>query len=194
MSAPTLYVDPRLAGPRAAPGLRLRLKPAHQSCGSVHGTWWPRSTQLFIELRTLLAALYQRLGRIDRVIYDETNWAPASLRMEFRGHSVILDGSNVQSTNTVSVIGELGRLVLLVIPPYTDHARAHASVMKAASPDDVSAADGPLGIGPLEAEARRNALLAHQRRQSDGRALRRRRAGRGASTALAKRPEVRHAQ
>ena len=85
MSAPTLYVDPQLADPRAARGLRLRLKPAHQSCGSVHGTWWPRSTQLFIELRTLLAALYQRLGRIDRVIYDENGWAPASLRMEFQG-------------------------------------------------------------------------------------------------------------
>ena len=93
MSAPTLYVDPQLADPRAARGRWLRLKPAHQSCGSVHGTWWPRSTQLFIELRTLLAALYQRLGRIDRVIYDENSWEPASLRMEFRGHSVILDGS-----------------------------------------------------------------------------------------------------
>ena len=93
MSAPTLYVDPQLAGPIAARGLRLQLKPAHQSCGSVHGTWWPRSTQLFIELRTLLAALYQRLGRIDRVIYDETSWEPQSLRMEFRGHSVILEGS-----------------------------------------------------------------------------------------------------
>ena len=194
MSAPTLYVDPQLAGPIAARGLRLQLKPAHQSCGSVHGTWWPRSTQLFIELRTLLAALYQRLGRIDRVIYDETSWEPQSLRMEFRGHSVILEGSKDQSTNTVSVIGELGRLVLLVVPPYTDPARAHASVMKAASPDDFSTADGPLGIGAQEAEARRHALLAHQRRQSDGRALRRRRAGRGAPTALARRPAVRRAQ
>ena len=47
--------------------LRLRLKPAHQTCGFVQGAWWPRSTLLAAELPSLLAALSLRFGTIDRV-------------------------------------------------------------------------------------------------------------------------------
>jgi hypothetical protein len=55
---------------------------------------------------------------VDRVIYDETRWAPQSLRMEFRGRNIILEGSATTSTNTLSLIGEgFSRLVLLVVPP-----------------------------------------------------------------------------
>jgi Family of unknown function (DUF5994) len=105
MSAPTLHVDARRTGPTVSRGLRLRLKSAHPSCGSVQGAWWPRSDQLHTELPLLLTALSSRVGSVDRVIYDETMWAPASSRMEFRGRSIILEGSTTTSTNTLSVIG-----------------------------------------------------------------------------------------
>jgi hypothetical protein len=82
MSAPTLHADALATGPTAFRGLRLRLKPADRSCGLVQGAWWPRTDQLFIELPPLLAALAPRVGSVDRVIYDQTFWAPASLRME----------------------------------------------------------------------------------------------------------------
>jgi Family of unknown function (DUF5994) len=117
-SAPTPRMDASQAGTSAPRGLRLRLKPAHRSCGFVQGAWWPRSTQLITELPLLLAALSPRAGTVDRVIYDETSWAPASLRTEFGRRSVILEGSSTDSTNTPSVIGEgLGTLVLPVVPP-----------------------------------------------------------------------------
>jgi hypothetical protein len=186
MSAPTRYIDAPQASPSAVRSLRLRLKPAHQRSGFVQGAWWPRSTQLLTELPPLMAALSLRLGRIKRVVYDENNWAPASLRMEFRGCSVILEGLSDQSPNTVSVIGEqFGRLVLLVVPPDTDPTRAYTMVMTAARPDDVSTADELLGIGAQEGEHRRPALMAHQRCQSDGGALRRGGHGRGGPAASA---------
>jgi len=169
MSEPT-------AGASAIRGLRWRLKPAHRCSGSVHGTWWPRSTHLTAELPALLAALSPRLGRIDRVIYDENGWAPIPLigRVAFGRTEVILDGSSDQSINTLSVIGEqFGRLVLLVVPPSTPPIRAYTAVMTAASPEDVSTADELLGIGPQQAEDRRIALIARQRWESDGGALRR---------------------
>lgn len=175
----------------------MRLKPAHRCCGSVHGAWWPRSTLLTTELPALLAALLPRLGRIDRVIYDENGWAPTPSRgrVVFGGSEVILDGSSDQSINTLSVIGEqFGRLVLLVVPPCTAPARAYTAVMTAASPEDVSTADELLGIGPQRAEDRRIALIAQQRWESDGGALRRPghdRARPGASTGH---QEVRRAQ
>src|SRR4029077_9694187 len=44
--------------------LRMRLKPAHRSCGFVQGAWWPRSPELTSELPSLLAALSLRVGSI----------------------------------------------------------------------------------------------------------------------------------
>jgi hypothetical protein len=167
MSEPTV-------GASVVRGLRLRLKAAHRRCGFVHGAWWPRSPHLTAELPALLAALSPRLGRIDRAIYDENGWAPTPLmgRAVFGRTEVILDGSSDQSVNTLSVIGEqFGRLVLLVVPSCTAPIRAYTALM--ASPEDVSTADELLGIGPKQAEDRRIALIARQRWESDGGALRR---------------------
>ena len=78
MSAPTLSRRTAQAQARRhSASLRLRLKPADRSCGLVQGAWWPRTDQLHIELPPLLAALAPRVGSVDRVIYDETSWAPA---------------------------------------------------------------------------------------------------------------------
>jgi hypothetical protein len=150
------------------------LKPAYRSGGSVQGAWWPRTDQLHTELPLLLAALWPRVGAADKVIYDELSWAPASLRMEFRGRSLILEGSDTASTNILTVVGEdFGRMVLLVVPPYTNPTRAYTVVMRASSPDDVSTPEELLGIVPREAQDRRFAQLAQRRWESEGGALRR---------------------
>ena len=143
-----------------------------------------RSTQLTTELPLLLAALSSRLGPFDRVVYDENVWAPAPLHLGFRGSDVILDSSPDQSINTISLIREhAGRLVLLVVPSYISPTRAYTAVMTAAKPDDASTTDELLGIGKQAAEDRRFALMAHQRWESDGGALRRRRHQPGGSAA-----------
>jgi hypothetical protein len=161
----------------------------------VQGAWWPHTDQLLTELPTLLGALTPRLGQIDHVIFDETYWTPTSLRMEFMGRSILLEGSAQSSTNTLTVIGEgLGKLVLLVVPPYTKPARAYTAVMTASKPDDVSRPDELLGIGQREAQDRRRAVLAHQRWLSEGRVPGRLDRQRGIGTVVEKFPEVRNAQ
>jgi hypothetical protein len=195
MSAPTLSFGTAQARRSGIGYLRLRLKPADRSGGLVQGAWWPRSDQLFKELPSLLAALAPRVGSVDRVIYDETRWAPQALRMEFRGRTIILEGSTTTSTNTLSVIGKgFGRLVLLIVPPYTNPTRAYAAVMTASKPDNVSTPDELLGVGRREAQDRRLAQLAQQRWESDGGALRRLSHQRGSGAAAAEVQEVRHAQ
>ena len=174
MSTPILSFSTAQARRSGIGYLRLRLKPTHRTCGFVQGAWWPRTNQLHTELPPLLAALSPRVGSVDRVVYDETKWAPASLRIEFRGHSITLEGDSGTSINTLSVIGEgFGRLVLLVVPPCTNPTRAYTAVMMASRPDDVLTPDELLGIGPREAQDRRLALLAQQRWESEGGALRR---------------------
>ncbi|MDG5482010.1 DUF5994 family protein [Mycolicibacterium gadium] len=150
----------------------MRLKPARRSAGPVQGAWWPRTDQLSVELRPLLAALAPRVGPVERVIYDENSWAPESLRMDLDDRSIALEGARTTSTNQLSVIGCTGRLVLLVVPPYTDPNHAYATVMAASKPDDLSTPDELLGIGPREARDRRFAILAHQRWESEGGAVR----------------------
>ena len=176
MSSSTPRVQASPIRTSAVPSLRLRLKPPDQRSGSVQGAWWPRSTQLTTELPLLLAALSSRLGFFDRVVYDENAWAPAPLHLGFRGREVVLDSSPDRSINTISLIREHAEsVVLLVVPPYTSPSRAYTAVMTAAKPDDVSTTDELLGIGKQAAEDRRFALMAHQRWESDGGALRRRR-------------------
>jgi len=149
------------------------LKPAHRICGSVQGAWWPRSDQLHIQLPLLLAALSPRIGTVNRVVYDETLWAPAPLRIEFEGRIILLEPCDTTATYTLLVIGEeFGRLDLLVVPPYTNPTRAYTAVMKASNPDNVSTPDELLGIGPQQAQDRRLAQLAHQRWESEGGARR----------------------
>jgi hypothetical protein len=195
MSAPTLSFGTAQARRSGIGYLRLRLKPADRSAGLVQGAWWPRSDQLFKELPSLLAALAPRVGSVDRVIYDETRWAPKALRMEFRGRNIILEGSSTTSTNTLSVIGKgFGRLVLLIVPPYTNPTRAYAAVMTASKPDNVSTPDELLGVGRREAQDRRLAQLAQQRWESDGGALRRLSHQRGSGAAAAEVQGVRDAQ
>lgn len=174
MSAPTLSFQTTQERRWTVESHRLRLKPAHGSPGFVQGGWWPRTDQLHTELPDLLAALSSRSRAVDRIIYDENRWAPASMRMEFRGHSVIVEGSGNKSTNTLSVIGkQFGTLVLLVVPPNTDPAAARAAVRAAANPDDVSTAEQLLEIGMRSARTRRQASKTQQPCASDSGALRR---------------------
>ncbi|MFG1933741.1 DUF5994 family protein [Mycobacterium sp. NPDC048908] len=141
MSAPPLTFEMSESRRWTIEHPRLRLKPAHRSAGVVQGGWWPLTDQLYIELRHLLAALSSRAGVIERVTYDESRWAAASLRMEFRGHSVILEPSDA-SPNTLTVAGKkFGTLTLLVVPPDTDPMAAYAAVLAAADPDNASSVE-----------------------------------------------------
>ena len=159
MSAPPLSFETSQARRWTIAHPRLRLKPAHRSAGVVQGGWWPLTNQLYIEVGLLLAALSSRSGTIERVVYDESSWASAALRMEFRGHSVILAPTDA-TPNTLTVSGnKFGTLVLLVVPPDTDPTAAHAAVMAAADPDDVSTAEELLAIGTRAAHDDRFLLL-----------------------------------
>ena len=195
MSAPTLSFGTPQSRRSGIGYLRLRLKPADRCGGLVHGAWWPRSDQLSIELPLLLEALASRVGSVDRVIFDGARWGPQALSMEFERRSISLEASGTTSTNTLSVIGKgFGKLVLLVVPPYTNPNRAYTAVMTASKPDNVSTPDELLGVGRREAQDRRLTLMAQQRWESDGGALRRPGHERSNGTAPSEVQEMRHAQ
>jgi hypothetical protein len=154
----------------AIASLRMRLKPAHRSCGFVQGAWWPRSTELASELPPLLAALSPRVGSIDSVLYHESNWSEAPLSIDHQGDQVIV-GAHQEWQNVVSVFGpRFGRLDLLVVPPYTEPTHAYNVVMAAASVNDASTPDQLLGI-TRRADDRVLSPVALERWEADGGAL-----------------------
>jgi Family of unknown function (DUF5994) len=152
----------RHTGPENTP--RLRLKPKAPMSGRVDGAWWPRSDDLTKELPDLLAVLSIRLGVIDRVMYNLTEWAKAPRRLVTGGRGVRLDGYRLQPVNTLEVLG-IGRekVLLLVVPPHSDPDHAHETMMTAAAPDNASSVDDLLGISAPDREAHGRLAAAGQR-------------------------------
>jgi hypothetical protein len=151
--------------------LRLRLKPAHRSCGYVQGAWWPHSTRLTAELPALLAALTLRHGPIEKVRYHDSDWSSAPQHIESLHTNVALDAGE-ESPHVITVFGtEVGRLTLLVVPPYTDPNDAYTAVTTAASANDASTPDQLLGISPRRPKDSQLARLALARWETEGGAL-----------------------
>src|SRR6202011_3779602 len=84
---------------------RLRLKPKAPTSGYVDGASWPHSDDLPIELPDLLAVLSVRLGPIERVIYNLSEWAKAPTKLPTGGRTVRLGGYSREAVNTNKVIG-----------------------------------------------------------------------------------------
>jgi hypothetical protein len=126
---------------------RLRLKPKAPQSGYVDGAWWPRSDDLTTELPDLLAVLSVRLGPIDRVLFNSSEWATPSAKFATGGRRVRLDGYRRQPANTLEVLGlNRNRILLLVVPPNADPDKAHATLMAAAAPSNKSTVDSLLMV------------------------------------------------
>jgi hypothetical protein len=141
--------SPAAGGPQA----RLELKPDGPRTGSVDGGWWPRSRNLEEQLPALLAALRERLGRVESVSYHLGDWEPAPRRVSVGGVTVRLAGYRFQRSGTIDVIARDRRLTLLVIGPEQTEQLAHQALTVSAqqsNADDVAT------------------LLVHATRPADG--------------------------
>ncbi|GAA5161922.1 DUF5994 family protein [Pseudonocardia eucalypti] len=111
---------------------RFRLKPQGPTTGFVDGAWWPRSRDLAAELPALLAVLMVRMGRIERVSYNLTTWAPTVRKIHVGGVVVRLAGYRSQHPDTVDVLSARHLTTLLVVPDQTAPETAHRILMTAA--------------------------------------------------------------
>jgi hypothetical protein len=143
---------------------RFRLKPTPHRSGHVDGAWWPRSDDLMTELQDLIATLSVRQGAISRVKYNPNEWMTTPFELVSGEYAVELDGSCGQPANTLEVLDAKGnKVVLLVVPAHIDPDHAHAIVMAAAAPDDVSTVDALLMISVKDRESRTKRDAARDR-------------------------------
>ena len=96
----------------------VRLTPIDQCVGEAGGTWWPRSRDLAGELPALLTALENRLGRVERVVYDPAGWAPSAPPWIITdGGSVALDAYRYESFDKLYAYGVGGVSIVLQVVP-----------------------------------------------------------------------------
>jgi len=108
--------------PRASAGLRLRRRDPSPSDGFVDGGWWPRSLDLSVELRPLLAELSRAGHDVARVTYDPAAWNPAPDVLAGPGRPVTLASCTRQAASSIGLTDVSGskHTELVVIPPHTD--------------------------------------------------------------------------
>jgi hypothetical protein len=105
----------------------LRLTSNDRCVDDVGGEWWPRSSDLGAELPDLLAVLADRLGRVERVVYDPAAWAAAPELLVAGDGAVTLEAYLYESFNKLYVYGINGAsIVLRVIPASSDDGVAPA--------------------------------------------------------------------
>jgi hypothetical protein len=109
-------------------GLRYTVKPDAPLTGHVDGGWWPRSRDLATELPTLLTALAARMGPVERVSFNLTDWGPSARKVVVDGAVVRLAGYRSQPADTVDVISARQRVTLLVVPPEAAGAAAERAL------------------------------------------------------------------
>jgi hypothetical protein len=98
----------------------------------VDGGWWPRSHDLRVELPPLAEVLAVRLSRVRRIDFSRVSWKPAPASIEVGGHTIRLEGSDMQDENLLHVIGRDGRrVILVVVPPTAGDAAGHAAIVAA---------------------------------------------------------------
>ena len=106
---------------------RLRLTPNDRCVDDVGGEWWPRSRDLGTELPDLLAVLADRLGGVERVVYDPAAWAAAPELLVAGDGAGTLEAYLYESFNKLYVYGINGAsIVLRVIPASSDDGVAPA--------------------------------------------------------------------
>jgi Family of unknown function (DUF5994) len=148
---------------------RLRLKPKTDCSGYVDGAWWPRSDELMAELPDLFAVLSFRLGAIDHVTYNFSEWTTTPAKIASGGRAVRLNGYHRLPPNTLEVFDANGnKIVFLVVPFHTDPEQAHAIVMTAAAPGNASSVDTLLMISVEDRESRKERAAARERWELQG--------------------------
>ncbi|MGA9361247.1 MAG: DUF5994 family protein [Mycobacterium sp.] len=111
--------DPQVGRPivDADNELRLQLKPDPPASAYLDGVWWPRSTQLAIELPGLVARLSDRLGQVTMVGYHLDAWPETPPQVEIAGLTVQLQGFTSNDPASVIVFGRDGHYITLLVIP-----------------------------------------------------------------------------
>ncbi|KRB44218.1 DUF5994 family protein [Terrabacter sp. Root181] len=131
----SLLLPAAVDGEMPANGLPSRLSLSdHPGVNASDGGWWPRSTDLRVEVPLLDVAVHDRTNaRIARFGYERTGWAEAPRRVGSPigiTHLGWFEHSRFPDHVLLS-LSNYGRLVLTVVPPDTEEETARTALATA---------------------------------------------------------------
>ncbi|WP_167104572.1 DUF5994 family protein [Mycobacterium sp. DL592] len=130
---------------------RLQLNPSGPAEPYLDGAWWPRSTELAVELPGLLAELSAQLGPVVLIGYRRGAWTVVPDHLDLAERVVHLQGFVSSGPPTLVVVDDSGRRVTLrVVPPDTEDASA-VQLMVSAATDHSDGRDN--GVSAINAQA-----------------------------------------
>lgn len=131
--------------------LRLRLH-HHDRRGPLDGAWWPHSRDLVAEAGQLVADFPDEVGRVSRLVFSTPDWdqpgdGPRPRRLQTARGTVKIGTFPRDDTHVVVLtLSTHQRVVVLVVPPDTDPARAAEVMERAATVTNTDTADTLLGL------------------------------------------------
>ncbi|MEU2496398.1 DUF5994 family protein [Streptomyces sp. NPDC007883] len=117
----------------------LRLETTHARQGILDGAWWPRSRDIGAELPSLIAALTEHLGPVDRVGLDSSAWEDLPTRLVIDDRVVHIESFPVGDDTVLITRGDRDHFSLLVIPPDTAPDAARAAMARAVGSGNATA-------------------------------------------------------
>lgn len=118
--APRLRMRPDAAPPASPPG--------------ADGAWWPWSTDLAEQLPVVLTELWDRLGGVERVVYDHRTWPTTAARIAVCGRLVQLVGRPSGDPDLIELYGAAsGRVTTLLVVPASTNAHDAEDALSAAA-------------------------------------------------------------
>lgn len=119
----------------------LRLETTGNRQGVLDGAWWPRSRDITRELPSLIAALTEHLGPVQRVGLDESAWERLPTRLVIDDRVVHIDASRLGDDTALITCGHRDLFSLLVVPPQAEPEAARIAMARAVVADNVTSAE-----------------------------------------------------
>lgn len=117
---------------------RLRMEPTLDRTGTVDGAWWPRTSDLRVELPGLVTTLAATLGPIVAVGVDTAAWTDIPACITVDGHIVRITPYAVGDGTMTVVRGRMDHFLILVLPPPTSPAAAGTTMALAVRTGDTT--------------------------------------------------------
>jgi Family of unknown function (DUF5994) len=121
------------------PDTQLRIALSAAPGGRLDGAWWPRSTDLEVELADLVDHFPTTAGHIDRVVYSRPDWSTSPHKVKV-GRGTMKAGSFPRDDTHLMLLrlSSMVQLDLLVIPPQTESGAAQGLMDSATAPGNLS--------------------------------------------------------
>ena len=117
--------------------VRLRMA-VHAEANRLDGGWWPRTTDLAVELGALVARLPSELGRVTHALAPATDWDPVPATVATETGTVSVETSRSRVPHLLRLTTSSGVVLdLLVVPAWFTPGQGEEALLASATAGNI---------------------------------------------------------